>query len=108
MSTKSKTTGPSPKASPSKTPSKVRSAPTKSSKQRRAEVSVASGSKLDQIQSALATPDGTTIEALMSMTGWQAHSVRGALAGTLKVKRKLAIGSEVRDGVRFYRIEGAQ
>jgi len=44
----------------------------------------------------------------MDITGWQAHSLRGALAGALKVKRKLAIGSEVREGVRFYRIEGQQ
>jgi len=38
----------------------------------------------------------------MDLTGWQAPSVRGALAGSLKVKRGLSIGSELRDGVRFY------
>ncbi len=67
-----------------------------------------SGSKLDQIQSALTMPVGATLATLMDITGWQAHSVRGALAGSLKVKRKLTIDSEVRDGVRYYRIEGAQ
>ena len=108
MSTKSKAIRPSAKPNPSKAPSKARSAPSKSTKQQLAEAPANSGSKLDRIQSALATPNGATIEALMVVTGWQAHSVRGALAGVLKVKRKLSIGSEVRDGVRFYRIEGQQ
>ena len=79
MPTKSKGPRPSPKAAPSKAPSKARSTPSKSSKQQRAKTPAAAGSKLDQIQSALLMHDGATMEALMSITGWQAHSVRGAL-----------------------------
>ncbi|WP_417497453.1 DUF3489 domain-containing protein [Maricaulis sp.] len=36
-------------------------------------------------------------------TGWQAHSVRGALAGALRKKGHI-ITSTVDDGVRRYRI----
>jgi hypothetical protein len=39
---------------------------------------------------------------MVEATGWQQHSVRGALAGALK-KRGLAITSEKVDGVRRYR-----
>ncbi len=107
MSTKPKTKPTALKQSPLKTSSKAPAISTKSPKRPKA-TATASSSKLDQIQSAIATPDGATLATLMDITGWQAHSVRGALAGALKVKRKLEIGSEVREGVRFYRIEGQQ
>jgi len=38
----------------------------------------------------------------MAATGWQQHSVRGAMAGALR-KRGLIISSEKTDGVRRYR-----
>lgn len=63
------------------------------------------GSKLDRIVAALRAPKGATIPDLMQLTGWQAHSVRGALSGALKTKRELAIVSEKRDGERIYRIK---
>ena len=107
MPTKPKTkTAPSTQT-PSKTQRRTPATSIKAPTQPKA-VATPTGSKLDQIQSALTMPDGATLATLMEMTGWQAHSVRGALAGALKVKRKLAIGSELRDGVRFYRIEGQQ
>jgi uncharacterized protein DUF3489 len=41
----------------------------------------------------------------MSATGWQAHSVRGFLAGTLRKKMGLAVDSSKReDGQRVYAI----
>lgn len=61
-----------------------------------------SPSKLDQIAALLAGPDGASIAEIMAATGWQAHSVRGAMAGALK-KRGLAIVSERIAGVRRYR-----
>ena len=43
----------------------------------------------------------------MSATGWQAHLVRGAIAGSLK-RRGLIITSEKSDGVHRYHNGGAQ
>ena len=58
-------------------------------------------SKLDQVEALLLAPTGTTIAQIMTATGWQQHSVRGATAGALK-KRGLTITSEKVDGVRRY------
>ena len=59
--------------------------------------------RLDQLVSLLSTPEGTTICDLVAATGWQAHSVRGALAGALK-KRGHHIVSEKIYEARRYRI----
>lgn len=49
---------------------------------------------------------GAAISELMKATGWQAHSVRGFLSGTLKKKLGLAIASERSEGgQRRYRIK---
>lgn len=66
------------------------------------------GSKLDQIASALRAPKGATISDLMELTGWQAHSVRGAIAGALKRDRGLAITSSKLGAERIYRIESGK
>ena len=58
--------------------------------------------KLDKVESMLPTHNGTTIAEIMTATGWQQHSVRGAMAGALK-KRGLNITSEKVDGLRHYR-----
>lgn len=59
--------------------------------------------KLDQLIVLLQAPQGATIIEMMAATGWQQHSVRGALAGALK-KRGHAIASQKHDGIRTYRI----
>jgi hypothetical protein len=61
--------------------------------------------KTEQVLSLLRRPKGPTISELSNVTGWQAHSVRGFLSGTLKKKMGLTIVSE-KDGkgVRRYRI----
>jgi len=64
---------------------------------------VKSTSKLDTLVALLRKADGASIDELAAATSWQKHSVRGALAGTLK-KKGHAISSEVVDGVRRYRI----
>ncbi len=49
--------------------------------------------------------EGATIEDLEQATGWQAHSVRGFLAGAVKKKLGLTLVSEKLDaGPRRYRI----
>lgn len=61
-------------------------------------------SKLDRLQKLLTRKNGASIAEMMKATGWQQHSVRGAMAGALK-KRGLSIASEKVDGVRRYRAE---
>ena len=58
-------------------------------------------SKLDRLLGELARADGATIYELAAATGWQKHSVRGAMAGTLKRKGH-EIASTKPDGVRRY------
>ena len=64
-------------------------------------------SKLDTLVTLLRKPNGASIDELATATAWQKHSVRGALAGTLK-KKGHVISSDVIDGVRRYRIAEAQ
>ena len=56
----------------------------------------------------LQRPEGATIAQIMEATGWQQHTVRGTLAGTLKKRLGLTITSvkEV-GGQRVYRIESS-
>lgn len=61
-------------------------------------------SRLDQLQDLLTRKDGASIAEMTQATGWQQHSVRGAMAGALK-KRGLVITSDKIDGVRRYRAE---
>ncbi|WP_205214943.1 MULTISPECIES: DUF3489 domain-containing protein [Sphingomonas] len=63
--------------------------------------------KLDKVLAQLQRPTGASIAEMMKVTGWQAHSVRGALAGTLK-KKGHQTTNEVVDGVRRYRIVAAE
>lgn len=65
------------------------------------------GSKLELLVSLLGRAEGATVIDMSEATGWQHHSVRGALAGALK-KKGHVIRSEKVDGVRRYRIEAAQ
>ena len=71
--------------------------PTRASRSR-----TAGKTKLDQLTALLARPRGASLAEMVAATGWQAHSVRGALSGALK-RRGLEIASEKIDGVRRYR-----
>ena len=55
----------------------------------------------------LQSPAGATIAAMMKATGWQPHSVRGFLAGVVRKRLKLKLGSGKVDGERVYQIAGA-
>jgi hypothetical protein len=56
----------------------------------------------------LQRPEGATIAQIMDATGWQQHTVRGTLAGTLKKRLGLTITSaKEAGGQRVYRIESA-
>ena len=43
---------------------------------------------------------------MMKATGWQQHSVRGFLAGVVRKRLKLKLGSKKAEGERIYRITG--
>ena len=59
--------------------------------------------KIDQLVALLTRPDGATIAEMCDVTGWQSHSVRGALAGALR-KKGYEATSDVVEGTRRYRI----
>jgi hypothetical protein len=64
------------------------------------------GSKTARIIALLEKPNGATLATLMTATGWQAHSVRGFISGTLGKKMGLAVKSAKRqDGGRVYSIQ---
>lgn len=63
-------------------------------------------SKLDTLEKLLKRTNGASIAEMTKATGWQQHSVRGAMAGAMK-KRGLMIASEKIVGTRRYRIEEA-
>lgn len=46
---------------------------------------------------------GSTLVELQAATGWQAHSVHGFMAGTLK-KKGMSVGSEGKGAERRYRL----
>ena len=53
----------------------------------------------------LKAAEGASVEEIVAAYGRQPHTVRGAIAGVLKKKRGLQIGSEVIEGRgRVYRI----
>jgi hypothetical protein len=63
------------------------------------------GTKSATLLSLLKSKRGATLAEMMDATGWQAHSVRGFLAGSLRKRHGLTAKSECRDGEdRRYRI----
>jgi Protein of unknown function (DUF3489) len=66
-----------------------------------------SGTKQAQLIAMLRRDEGATIAEVVAVTGWQPHTVRGALAGALKKRLGLTIASEKVEGRgRVYRIPG--
>jgi len=60
--------------------------------------------KIDKIIAMMRRPKGANINDLTKATAWQAHSVRGAISGTLRKKQGLNVISEKSGDVRLYRI----
>jgi hypothetical protein len=48
--------------------------------------------------------EGATIDEMVAATGWQSHTVRGAMASALKKRLGLAIASKKEERGRVYRI----
>ena len=61
--------------------------------------------KHDRVLTLLSRRDGATIQDMMEATGWQQHSVRGFLAGTVKKKLGLELTSSKAEGeLRCHRV----
>jgi hypothetical protein len=60
--------------------------------------------KIEAIAALLRRSKGASIDDLMKATGWQAHSVRGAMSASIKKKLGLKVVSEKTGKVRLYRI----
>ncbi len=63
------------------------------------------GSKKAVVLEMLRRPEGATLADIQAATGWQAHSVRGFISGSLGKKMGLAIESlKTSEGARAYRV----
>src|SRR5712672_1516975 len=78
--------------------SRKRSAPASSSS------AAGPDTKHARIIAMLRMPTGATIAAIMTVTDWQQHSVRGFLAGVVRKRLGLNLISEQTDKGRVYRI----
>lgn len=66
------------------------------------------GTKQQAMIDLLKRADGATIDEIVSATGWQKHTIRGAMSGALKKRLGISIGSDKVEGRgRVYRIEEA-
>ncbi len=63
------------------------------------------GTKLAAIIDAMHHPGGATIAQMMAGTGWQAHTIRGAISGMVRKRLGYQVVTEkMVDGQRAYRI----
>ena len=99
------------KGTPTRKPAKKarRGAVSKGAASKKVNGSARRGTKQAILIEMLRRPDGATIEEMAARTGWQKHSVRGAISGTLKKKLGLSVTSETVEGRgRVYRISGGR
>lgn len=69
--------------------------------------SAKAGSRIALMVEKLRGSDGASLDEIAKATGWQHHSIRGAISGHLKKKLNLTVDSEKDEaGVRRYRIAG--
>jgi hypothetical protein len=61
--------------------------------------------KAARVIALLKQPSGATLKAIMALTGWQSHSVRGFISGQLIKKLNYRVQSFKRGGERVYRIQ---
>ena len=60
--------------------------------------------KAARVIALLEQPAGATLKAIMAMTGWQSHSVRGFITAHVRQKMHYRVQSFKRGGERVYRI----
>jgi hypothetical protein len=80
--------------------------PPKKSKRSKPMKGARKGSKSARVLDLLKRPNGVSLAELMKATGWQAHSVRGFLSGTVGKKLGLSVASvKDPDGARRYSLK---
>jgi len=90
------------KKAPKTVPKAKASRPGKAAKER----GVREGSKTQAILDLLKRPGGVTAKELIKTTGWQPHSLRGFLSGTVGKKMGLPVTStKGEDGERSYSVK---
>ena len=106
---KAKVAAPKPRVSPAKVKSANKTTPAKKGAKAAHKAAAATtdrvrpGSKTAKVLELVKRSGGATFKQLMKDTGWQAHSVRGFLSGTLGKKMGLKIASsKTNDGERVY------
>ncbi|WP_286293746.1 DUF3489 domain-containing protein [Aminobacter sp. SS-2016] len=83
-----------------------RKAAADTSSNQKTKLRAASETKADVVLKKLRLAKGATLTQLAEATGWQPHSVRGFLSGTVRKKLGLKLASDIgKDGVRRYRID---
>ncbi|HXJ38720.1 MAG TPA: DUF3489 domain-containing protein, partial [Bryobacteraceae bacterium] len=88
------------------TPAKKGAKTAKVAKTAKKPIGAREGSKTEKVLDLLKRSGGATAKELMKATGWQAHSVRGFLSGTVSKKMGLAVTStKGEDGERSYSIK---
>jgi hypothetical protein len=79
----------------------------KAAKRAKPESSARQGSKTAKVVDLLRRPGGATLGEVMKATGWQPHSVRGFISGTLGKKMGLKVNSTKGEGgERSYSVKG--
>lgn len=63
-----------------------------------------SASKQAQLIALLSNASGASMAQLTALTGWQRHTVRGAISGSLRKRLGLNVQCRVEEGERVYRI----
>jgi DNA-binding MarR family transcriptional regulator len=85
--------------------SKGATAPSSKAKKMAPPAALRAGTKLVLLLELMQRKGGATIAEAVKATGWQPHSVRGAISGALKKKLGLAVASDKVEGRgRVYRI----
>ena len=103
--TKAKAAPAAKRAAPAKT---TKAKPAGKSQARAAAAPKPTGSKQSQLIALMKAPAGATIEQMTRATGWQAHTVRGTISGSLRKRLGLKVICGGDAGARVYRIIAAR